>query len=143
MQSAQLIEFVSNHWPLFVALVAVAALLAYNLIVGEKGSVDPAGATELINHKDAVVIDVRPAADFAKGHIINAQNIPMNGLKNQLGVLQKHKNGPLVVACRSGSQSSMACQQLRKAGFAEVYNLRGGVLAWQSANLPLTRKKRA
>ena len=143
MQTAQLIEFVTNHWPLFLALVGVLALLTYNLAVGEKGSVDPAAATDLINHKDAVVIDVRPAADYAKGHIINAQNIPMNGFKNQIAALQKHKDGPVVITCRSGSQSSMACGLLRKAGFAEVYNLRGGVLAWQNANLPLTRKKRA
>jgi len=46
------------------------------------------------------------------------------------------------VTCRSGSQSSMACQQLRKAGFPAVYNLRGGILAWQNASLPLTRKRR-
>lgn len=143
MQTAQLFEFVGNHWPLFLALVVVLALLAYNLAVGDKGSVDPVAATELINHKDAVVIDVRPAADFAKGHIINAQNIPINGFKNQIGALQKYKDGPLVVTCRSGAQASLACQQLRKADFAEVYNLRGGVLAWQNANLPLTRKKRA
>ena len=118
MQTAQLLEFVGNHWPLFVALVGVSSMLAWNLAMGDKGSVDPAAATELINHKDAAVIDVRPAADFAKGHIINAQNVPMNGFKNQIGALQKHKDGPLVVACRSGSQSSMACDMLRKAGFA-------------------------
>jgi rhodanese-related sulfurtransferase len=141
--NAQLVEFVVNHWPLFLALVVVLALLAYNLATGGKGSVDPAAATDLINHKDAVVIDVRPAADFTKGHIINSQNIPINGFKNQIGALQKHKDGPLVVACRSGAQSSMACGLLRKAGFAEVYNLRGGILAWQDANLPLTRKKRS
>jgi rhodanese-related sulfurtransferase len=143
MQTAQLIEFVGNHWPLFLALVVVLGLLAYNLAVGDKGSVDPADATSLINHRDAVVIDVRPTADFAKGHIVNAQNVPMNGFKNQIGALHKYKDGPVVVACRSGAQSAMACQQLRKAGFAEVYNLRGGVLAWQNANLPLTRKRRA
>ena len=142
MQTAQLVEFVTNHWPLFLALVVVLALLGYNLSVGEKGAVDPAAATDLINHKDAVVIDVRPAADFAKGHIINAQNIPMNGFKNQIGALQKYKDAPLVVTCRSGSQSSLASGLLRKAGFTQVYNLRGGVLAWQNANLPLTRKKR-
>jgi rhodanese-related sulfurtransferase len=142
MQTAQLLEFVTNHWPLFLALVVVLALLAYNLVVGEKGSVDAAAATDLINHNDAVVIDVRPAADFAKGHIINAHNIPMNGFKNQIGALQKFKDGPVVVTCRSGSQSSIACGLLRKVGFEQVYNLRGGVLAWQNANLPLTRKKR-
>jgi rhodanese-related sulfurtransferase len=142
MQSQQLIEFVGNHWVLFVALVVILGLLAHNLLTGTKGSVDPAGATDLINSRDAVVVDVRPAADFAKGHIINAINIPNNGFKKQIASLQKHKNKPIVVSCRSGAQSSAACQQLRKEGFEEVYNLRGGILAWESASLPLTRKKR-
>jgi rhodanese-related sulfurtransferase len=142
MQAQQLIEFVGNHWALFAALLVIVGLLAYNLIMGEKGSVAPLAATEMINRRDAVVVDVRPAADFAQGHIINAINIPMNGFKNQVGVLHKHKDKPIVVACRSGSQSSVACRQLRKEGFPEVYNLRGDVLAWQNASLPLTRKKR-
>ena len=142
MNSQQLIEFIGNHWILFAALVAILAMLAYSFIVGGKGAVDPAGATDLINHKDALVLDVRPAADFAQGHIINARNIPMNGFKKQIGTLQKHKDKPILVSCRSGSQSSMACQQLRKEGFEDVHNLRGGVLAWQNANLPLSKKKR-
>jgi rhodanese-related sulfurtransferase len=139
---AQLIEFLGNHWILFLALGVILGLLTYNLLVGSKGSVDPLGATTLINQKDAAVVDVRPTADFAKGHIINAVNIPMNGLKNQTAALNKFKDKPVIVTCRSGSQSQAACHFLRKAGFPEVYNLRGGVLAWESANLPLTRKKR-
>lgn len=139
---AQLVEFIGNHLFLFLALAVILGLLTYNLIVGSKGSVDPLQATEMINHRDAVVVDVRPAADFAKGHIINALNIPMNGFKNQTATLSKHKGKPIIINCRSGSQSAMACGQLRKAGFEEVYNLRGGLLAWESASLPLTRKKR-
>ncbi|MGB5833206.1 MAG: rhodanese-like domain-containing protein [Thiohalocapsa sp.] len=139
---AQLIEFVGNHWILFAALGVILGLLTYNLLVGDKGSIDPTGATNLINQKDATVVDVRPAADFAKGHIINAVNIPMNGFKNQTAALSKFKEKPVVVTCRSGSQSSAACHLLRKSGFPEVYNLKGGILAWESANLPLTRKKR-
>lgn len=142
MQAQQLFEFVFHHWVLFLALIVILALLAYNLTAGAKGSIEPIGATELINRREALVVDVRPAADFAQGHIINAINMPMNGFKNQTATLQKHKDKPIIVACRSGSQSSMACRQLRQAGFPEVYNLRGGVMAWQSANLPLTRKKR-
>ena len=64
----------------------------------------------------------------------------MNGFENQLKPLEKHKSRPIVVACRSGAQSATACRILRKHGFEKVHNLRGGVLAWQSANLPLTRK---
>jgi len=142
MQLQQLIEFVVNHWLLFAALAAILALLAHNLIVSGKGSVDPLGATDLINHRDAIVVDVRAAADFAKGHVLNAHNLPMNGFKNQIGVLHKHKDRPIIVSCRSGAQSSTACRLLRKEGFSEVYNLRGGILSWQSANLPLSRKKR-
>ena len=142
MQPQQLIEFVGNNWVLFAALVAIIALLVHNFLVTGKGSVDPTGATDLINRKDALVVDVRPTADFMKGHIINAVNIPMNGFKNQIGALTKHKGRPIIVSCRSGSQSAAACSQLRKEGFEEVYNLKGGILAWQAGNLPLTRKKR-
>ena len=104
--------------------------------------VDPTGATALINQQDAAIVDVRPAADFAKGHIINAINVPINGFKNQTAALSKFKEKPVIVTCRSGAQSQSACSLLRKSGFAEVYNLKGGILAWESANLPLTRKKR-
>jgi rhodanese-related sulfurtransferase len=137
----QLIEFTMNHWVLVLSFVLVAALLIYNLLQGNKGSLDPSGATDLINHQDAVVVDVRPAADYQKGHIINAVNIPSNGFANQINSLNKYKDRPIIVSCRSGSQSQAACQQLRKAGFEKVFNLRGGVLAWQSASLPITRKK--
>jgi rhodanese-related sulfurtransferase len=138
----QLPEFFANHWYLFLALLVILGLLTHNIIVGGKGSVEPLAATEMINHQDAVVVDVRPAADFAKGHIINALNIPMNGFKNQIATLAKHKAKPIIVNCRSGAQSAMACSQLRKEGFEQVFNLRGGIMAWEAASLPLTRKKR-
>jgi rhodanese-related sulfurtransferase len=137
----QLIEFTMNHWVLVLSFVLVGALLIYNLLQGNKGSLDPTGATDLINHQNAVVVDVRPAADYQKGHIINAINLPSNGFANQVNSLSKYKDRPIIVSCRSGSQSQAACQQLRKAGFEKVFNLHGGVLAWQNASLPLTRKK--
>ena len=89
-----------------------------------------------------MVVDVRPMNEFADGHILHSLNIPMNGFGKQLGQLEKYRNRPIIVSCRSGAQSSAACKQLRKAGFDQVYNLRGGIMAWQSANLPVSRKKR-
>ena len=117
-------------------------MLAWNLITdpGSKGAVDAAGATVLINREDALVIDVRPMADFNQGHIVGAKNIPINGFKNQLGQLDKYKDRTIVVRCRSGSQSQGACKTLRDAGFSKVFNLRGGIMGWQSASLPVTRK---
>jgi len=137
----QLIDFAMNHWILVTAFALVAGYLVFDLLQGDKGSVDPVAATDLINHQQAVVVDIRPSADFHKGHIINAINIPSNGFANQISTLNKHKEKPIIVSCRSGAQSAGACAQLRKAGFEQVYNLKGGILAWQSGNLPVTRKK--
>lgn len=137
----QFVEFVGNHGILFASLGLILGLLTVNLLMGSKGGIDPQGAITAINQKDAVVVDVRPAADYSKGHIINSINIPMNGFSKQLATLEKHKAHPIIVSCRSGAQSSQACNSLRKAGFSEVYNLRGGILAWQNANLPISKKK--
>jgi rhodanese-related sulfurtransferase len=139
----QFLEFVANHPMLFAALGLVAVLLIINLITGmDKTAIDPQQATTLINHEEALVVDVRPMADFSGGHIINAINIPVNGLKNQLNRLEKHRSKPIIVACRSGTQSGAACKQLRKEGFEKVFNLKGGILAWQGANLPISRKNK-
>ena len=140
---AQLIEFAGNHWELFAALAVVLVLLAQNLLAdGGKNVVSPQQATELINRKDAVVVDVRPIADYSKAHIINSINIPATSIKNQLTQLEKHKDKgvPVIVACRSGGQSAAICSILSKHGFEEVYNLKGGILAWQSASLPVSRR---
>lgn len=142
MQPAQLVEFIGHHWVLVLALLVILGLLAYDLIAGSAGGINPLEAVTVMNHQDAVVVDVRPAADFAKGHIINAINIPMNGFMKQVGVLEKYREHPIILNCNSGAQSSQACNQLRKQGFTRVYNLRGGILAWENANLPVTRKGR-
>ena len=137
----RLLEFTINHWMLVLALVVIVALLAHNILAGAKGGVGPQEATTMINHRDGVVVDVRPMADFSQGHIISAINIPINGFKNQMDQLKKHKDKPIIVSCRSGAQSVQACRELRNAGFEEVYNLKGGILAWQSANLPISKKQ--
>lgn len=139
---AQLLEFAGNHLLLVIALVVVStALITSYAMGGGKNNLEPQQATLLINHEEAVVVDVRPMADFNGGHIVNALNIPINGFGNQIGTLEKHRNKPIILSCRSGNQSQHAVRQLRKAGFEKVYNLRGGIMAWQSANLPITRKR--
>ena len=138
---AQLLEFAGNHLLLVTSLVAVLAALITASLTGGKNNIEPQQATLLINHEDAVVVDVRPMADFNGGHIVNALNIPINGFANQIGSLDKHRQKPIILSCRSGNQSQFALRQLRKAGFEKVYNLRGGIMAWQAANLPTTRKR--
>jgi rhodanese-related sulfurtransferase len=138
----QLIEFAGNHALLVGAFLVVLTALAWNLAMdpGGKNAVDPLSATAMINHEDAVVLDVRSMAEYKDGHIVNAINIPLNGLGGNLKQLEKHKDKPIVAVCRSGSRSGSACSTLRKNGFENVKNLRGGMMAWESANLPVKRK---
>ena len=138
----QFVEFVGNHVVLFIALLVVSGLLIQNLLAsaGGKGFVDSLGATALINREEAVVVDVRSMNDFSNGHIINAINLPINGFKDQLGKLKKYQERPIIIHCRSGAQSGAAGKALRKEGFTKVYELKGGILAWQSANLPVSHK---
>lgn len=138
----QYIEFAGNHQLLVGAFIVILGMLAWNLIAdpGGKNAVGPVDATALINHKNAVVIDVRTAAEFKKGHIVNAKNIPLSDIKGQLAQLDKYKNREILLTCHSGSRSGAATKTLLKAGFENAYNLRGGMLAWESASLPVTRK---
>ncbi|MCF6281096.1 MAG: rhodanese-like domain-containing protein [Candidatus Polarisedimenticolaceae bacterium] len=136
----QLVEFAGNHILLVSALTVTGSLLLFTLFRDSKGSLVPNEATTLINRKEAVVIDVRSQADFARGHIINAISIPSNGFADQLNVLEKHKAKPIIIYCASGATSTQACSTLKKAGFEQVFNLKGGIMAWLNDSLPTTRK---
>ena len=139
----RLVEFAGNHPELFLALGVILALLAWTTVRGRlqgwKG-VGPADAIQLINHQDAVVLDIREDAEFRGGYILNSVHVPLSQLRASVSRLDKYKHRPIVVSCRSGSRSAGACATLTKHGFGSVYNLRGGIVAWQNANLPLSKK---
>jgi len=139
----QLIEFAGNHLFLVGAFVVVLTLVIkaeYEHQSGRANQIDPTAAIRLMNNDDAVVLDVREAADFNNGHIKNAKNIPLSSLKSQLDSLVKDKNKPVLAYCRSGNVSGKASRILKSSGFSNVHNLAGGILSWQEANLPLTKK---
>ncbi len=137
----QLLPFVSNHWELFLALAVISALLIYQTFsdIGGK-AVLPSEAIRMINHEQAVVLDVREPAELKTGKILDSITIPLAKLKQQTDKLQKYKSTPVIVVCQSGSRSNRACGILRKQGFESVYNLKGGIMGWTSSNLPLSKK---
>ncbi len=94
----------------------------------------------MINREQAIVLDVREPAEIKKGKILDALTIPLAKLEQQINKLEKYRGNPVVVVCQSGSRSSRACKILRKHGFEAVYNMQGGIMAWSSANLPLSKK---
>jgi rhodanese-related sulfurtransferase len=92
-------------------------------------------ATQLINGRNAVIVDVRTPEEFAKGSLPGARNVPADKLAEKTRDIKKDK--PLIVVCASGSRAGRAAAQLRASGFAEVYVLAGGLAAWREAGLPV------
>jgi len=139
----QLITFTSNNLILVLAILIVSYML-FNNLFGEKlrgyTSISPVESTQMINHDDALVLDVREMNKYSDGHILNSVHIPLSNIKTRMSEIEKYKAKKVIVACRSGHRSSHACANLRKSGFEQVFNLRGGVMAWQNANLPLIKK---
>ena len=99
-------------------------------------SLDPQEAVKLIN-ADATILDFRNAEAFARGHIVNARNIPADELDDGLEKVQRFRDKPIIAVCDSGIQSAKIVGQLRKAGFESAYGLKGGINAWNEASLPL------
>ena len=139
----QLLHFVSLHPVLFSALGLAVVLLILNemsgIVTGEK-RLSPQEAVRLINDRHALVLDVRPPGDFKKGHILNALNVPQTKLTERLGELGKDTARPIVVYCALGGVAAQATHQLKKAGYTEVYPIRGGLNGWLSASLPVTTR---
>jgi len=107
---------------------------------GTGKGLSPMQATLMINREDAVVVDVREQAEYANGHIPDSRHIPLSQLDKRLSELDKLKERPLIVSCASGNRSTSACGALRRAGFAKVFNLAGGMSAWDQAGLPVAKK---
>lgn len=137
-----MLEFVTHNWYLFVALGVILFLLVAGPVSQQMHgikNVNVAQTVQLLNRENAVVVDVCEPKEFSAGHVPNAVNLPLGSLNDRLREIEKHKNRPIVVSCRSGNRSLKGAVLLRKHGFPTVYNLAGGLLAWERDNLPLEK----
>ena len=135
-------EFLLNNLALVALFLASGALLIWPEISRFAGGADSIGtleATRLMNQPGALVLDVREPAEFASGHLPRARHIPLRELGKRMDEIARFKEKPVIVTCRSGARSGSACRKLKNAGFTQVYNLKGGVPAWEQASLPVER----
>jgi len=141
MQPDFLVFLQNNIFLVAVCLVSGGMLLwplVHKLAVGGK-EVSVPQAVQLINRRDALVLDIRDAADYTTGHVPNSRHIPAAELEKRMKELEKFKQKPVIVICRSGSRSASVSNALRKSGFEEVFPLKGGVLGWTQASMPLEK----
>ncbi len=135
-------EFIVNHWVLTLSLVVIVALLVMDAlkrkVLGFQ-DIKPQEAVRLINHEDAVPVDVREDGEYHEGHVLNAVHIPLGLMEGRLHELDAYKERPLIVYCRTGQRAAHAGVLLRKQGYERVYKLSGGILAWRGADLPVVK----
>ncbi len=138
----ELIEFAQGHLLLSTAWLVVAVLLGFSQIkhmASAPKAVSPQTLTNLVNREKGVVIDIRAHADFNRGHIHGAINIPLSKVKDSIKDLEKYQNTPIIMVCANGISVAAACSTLSKAGMQKVYKLSGGMSSWVGDNLPVVK----
>ena len=139
----RLLEYVARH-PLLVGGTAVLALavIAYEVSRARSGgqAVGPMDAVRLMN-QGALLVDVRSREEFEGGHVLDARHLPQEEVAGAGESLKKYRDKPVIVCCESGMRSGAAARVLKAQGFAKVVNLRGGLAAWRTENLPLVKGK--
>ena len=104
----------------------------FNMSIQEE---DAFALEQMREQGEVVLIDVRTVVEFAQGAIQGSKHIPLHMLPLVSDQLENEK--PVIIICRSGARSAQACAFLGSKGFANVYNLRGGVIGWAQAGMAL------
>lgn len=138
----QLTQFAINHWQLWSALIVILVVIFIHELLSQKNrakELSTSAAVEMINHENAVVIDLRDAKAFRAGHIIDSIHASAEDFNQQR--MDKYKNKPVILVCARGLQSPTLAAKLRKEGFTQPMVLTGGIAAWQTDSLPLVKGK--
>jgi rhodanese-related sulfurtransferase len=137
-------DFVMNNLALVALFVASGVMLFWPEIMKLSGGggqeIGTLEATRLINQGNLLLLDVRDEKEFAAGHLPRARHIPLRELSGRISEIGKYKDRPVIVTCRGGARAGAACRFLRKSGFNNVFQLKGGVASWQQASLPLEKQ---
>jgi rhodanese-related sulfurtransferase len=135
----QVFEFIVNH-PLLTGTFS-ALLVLFALNEGRRGGrgVSAQELVNLVNREDALVLDVRDSKEFGSGHIVGAINIPHGVLASRMSEIEKYKDKPVAIVCKMGQHAGAVGTVLRKAGFAHVTRLSGGMMEWRNQNLPVVK----
>lgn len=138
----ELIQFAQSNLLLSSAWLVVAVFLSitqFKQMASAPKAVSSQGLTNMVNREKGVVVDIRAQADFNKGHIHGAINIPLSKVKDSIKDLEKYKNTPIIMVCANGISVAGACNTLKKSGMEQVFKLAGGMSSWVGDNLPVVK----
>jgi rhodanese-related sulfurtransferase len=136
------LEFVTQNLWLIAIVVASGLMLIWPEIQNFSGgskTVSTLEATQLINQRHALVLDLRRAQDFELGHLPDARHIPVDELATKAQELSRFKSRPVILVTTGNGPNSLAIKTLQQQGFTDVFLLKGGITAWIEAQLPVVR----
>jgi rhodanese-related sulfurtransferase len=133
--------FLIRAWPIALLIILLGALAPYALIVcaSPYTSIDVNVAYNMITngtYPNLMVLDVRTKSEYDSGHIYGATWIPVDELNGRIGEISGHKDQEIIVYCKAGGRSATASGILDSHNFTKVYNMLGGISAWQAAGYP-------
>jgi thioredoxin len=124
---------------LILSLLIASSLIACSKQAGLQDVSATEFQSQLSSSDDKQIIDVRTLDEYNNGHIEGAILADISSNLFQEVATKLDKDKPVFVYCLSGGRSSSAASQLKEIGFKSITNLSGGMLAWQSANLPVSK----
>ncbi|MBR4736361.1 MAG: rhodanese-like domain-containing protein [Rhodocyclaceae bacterium] len=143
VQTVTLADFLQQNWFWAALAVGSGVFLLFDMLRARADTslLTPTQATLLINREEPLVIDLRTQGEFDKGRLNDARNIAQADLSARLSDLQNYKTRPILLYCATGMRSAASVKLMREAGFEKVFHLQGGLMEWEKANLPVTRKR--
>lgn len=134
------LEFATQQWILMAALLTAIVMLVMHEGRKSGPSVSPQQAINLVNGEAGVFVDLRDAAAFKQGHIVDAKHIPAAKVVERSDELKEFSDRPIILVCNMGQQAGAAGKQLRAAGFSKVFKMAGGMMEWTNLQLPTVTK---
>jgi len=128
-----------SNW-IVIGMASVALLLA-GCTQSDLASVSAKEAATMFAEQKAIIIDVREDSEWNEQHIAGAIHIPLAQVASRLSELAQYKDSTVITQCRSGKRSAKAASTLQAAGFSKVYNLAGGIMAWDTSGLKTVKSK--
>jgi rhodanese-related sulfurtransferase len=134
--------FLQTNWMLLFTMFTSGALLLWPIIQRRTSGLAEIGtlrATQLLNQNNPVILDVRETREFTEVKVRDAIHLPLSQLKDRIDQVAKDKSRPVIIVDSKGVRGRSAGATLKKAGFAEIYMLGGGLQAWRDAGLPVEK----
>lgn len=125
---------------LFALLSMVVMQSCFQAKPGTIEVISPEEAEQIIDSKEAVIVDVRTKEAFLKGHLKDAIHISLNDENFSELIAQLDVKKPVMVYCGLGKGSARCAKILINEGFQKVYDLDGGLSKWESSGRKIVLK---